>query len=49
MRLPFKLATSPWRIITDDRLYAVTEDEPGVQYVVRGRILKGAEGESGRD
>jgi len=38
--LPFELETSPWPIVTDRYLYAVTEDELGVQYVVRGRIEK---------
>lgn len=39
--LPFKLQSSPWPVITDRHLYAVTEDDLGVQYVVRGRIEKG--------
>lgn len=39
--LPFELEASPWPIITDRYLYAVTEDDLGVQYVVRGRIEKG--------
>jgi sugar lactone lactonase YvrE len=38
--LPFKVESSPWPIITDRHIYAVTEDDLGVQYVVRGRIEK---------
>jgi hypothetical protein len=40
LTLPFEIQTSPRPIITDRHVYAVTEDELGVQYVVRGRIEK---------
>lgn len=38
--LPFAVERSPWPVITDRHLYAVTEDELGVQYVARGEIQK---------
>lgn len=38
--LPFPLAGTPFPIVRDGMLYGVTEDELGVQYVVRARIEK---------
>lgn len=38
--LPFALSRSPFPIIREGVLYGVTEDEHGVQYVVRSRIVR---------
>jgi hypothetical protein len=41
LRLPFALQRAPFPMVRDRTLYGVTEDELGVQYVVRARIVGG--------
>jgi hypothetical protein len=43
-RLPFRLGFFP-PLIIDDQLYAITQDELEVQYVVRARIVGKGRGE----
>ncbi|HUG39406.1 MAG TPA: 6-bladed beta-propeller [Longimicrobiales bacterium] len=48
--LPFALSQSPAPILRDGILHGVTRDDLGVQYVVRGRVVKpGGSGAGGRE
>jgi hypothetical protein len=49
VRLPFPLSEYPTPVFCNGMIYGVTRDELEVPFVVRARIVKGTEGERGRD